>query len=87
MAVFTQDHTQCRILFSTEGGKDTGSKWRTNKYENYSFYMSLYPNQWRAVPVFDEDLATKVRQNAHENIPYSWRRYLTSVWPLRSLAW
>tara|TARA_B110000967_G_C18431312_1_gene338664 strand:- start:221 stop:499 length:279 start_codon:yes stop_codon:yes gene_type:complete len=87
LAVLCQEDSQAAVIFSTEAGKGKGSKWRTSREENYSFYMSLYKDQWRAVPVFDKDLANKVRQNCHQKVPYSWSRYITSIWGLRSLAW
>ena len=65
------------------------SAWKTNKADNYNYYLKSNMGMWRAVPVFGSDIATRLRRECEceLGVSYSLARYVTSARPLRAFAW
>lgn len=75
-----------RSQFSTYLGAQ--SAWQNERYENERFYLIENANHWRAVPVFSENLAAKVRCecDAELGVKYSLLRYVSALPPFRYLS-
>ena len=80
-------HESVRSQFATYLGKQ--SAWQTDKTDGYNYYLMTNMGRWRAVPVFAQDLAQRLRRECDQEIgvAYSLSRYITSAKPMRFLAW
>lgn len=74
------------VNFATYIGSHSG--WQTDKRNNSNYYLSSTANKWRAIPVFGQHAARRVRAacGKSENVKYSLFRYVTAAWGVRKLA-
>lgn len=77
---------QAALHFSTYVGEESG--WRKDRDKNREYYMHTHAHRWRAVPVFGDQAARRVRQvcDTSEGAQYSLRRYITSLPFFRAFA-
>ena len=77
------DDEGSRTQFATYYGKTSG--WQTDRVDGYGYYLVEHGHHWRAVPVFAQDAAHRLRVEANSElgVPYSLTRYATSAFPLR----
>jgi hypothetical protein len=75
-----------RTQFATYLGHT--SAWQTDKQDGQSYYLVENGGRWRAVPVFCNNAASRLRNecDAELGVKYSLARYLTAVAPFRWLA-
>ena len=75
-----------RAQFATYLGRSSG--WQTDRADGCNYYLAENAGRWRALPVFCENAAELVRNEADAElgVAYSLGRYLTAVPPGRCLA-
>ena len=77
------DDEGTRTQFATYFGKKSG--WQSDRLDGYGYYLVEHAHNWRAVPVFAQDAAHRLRTEANSElgVPYSLARYATSAFPFR----
>jgi|EP00966_Prymnesium_polylepis_P123776 hypothetical protein len=62
--------------------------WRGNRAENYTYYLGINANRWRAIPVFGKGAARLVRKARDESVgvEYSLLRYMTAAKMFRGVS-
>ena len=80
------DDEGTRTQFATYYGKTSG--WQTDRLDGYGYYLVEHGHNWRAVPIFAQDAAHRLRSEANTEVgvPYSLTRYATSAFPFRAFA-
>lgn len=75
-----------RTQFATYIGRTSG--WQTDKLDAAGYYLAENAGRWRAVPIFQRDAASKLREECDSElgVSYSLLRYATAVPPLRWLS-
>lgn len=75
-----------RTQFATYIGRQ--SAWQTDKMDALSYYLHENAGRWRAVPIFSENAACRIREECDSEIgvQYSLLRYVTAVPPMRWLS-
>lgn len=75
-----------RTQFATYIGQRSG--WQTDKVDAAGYYLAENAGRWRAVPIFQGDAASKLREECDSElgVGYSLLRYATAVPPLRWLS-
>ena len=72
-----------RTSFSTYVGRKSG--WQTDKIDGCSYYLLENIGRWRAVPVFKNKAAARLRSECDNElgVDYSMTRYITALAPFR----
>ena len=75
-----------RTQFATYYGHH--SAWQSDHIDGLGYYLIEHGHNWRALPVFAENAAERLRDEASKEIgvPYSLARYATSAFPLRAFC-
>lgn len=68
-------------LFATYIGQSSG--WQTDRADCSNFYLKTCVGRWRAVPIFGQDAATRLREECSRElgVAYSLKRYVSAVAP------
>ena len=76
-----------RTSFSTYVGRKSG--WQTDKIDGCSYYLLENIGRWRAVPVFKNKAAARLRSECDNElgVDYSMTRYITGPLRSRSQQW
>jgi hypothetical protein len=79
-------HEGARTSFATYIGRRSG--WQTDKLDGFNYYLIENIGRWRAVPVFKNKAASRLRGECDNEIgvEYSIGRYLTALAPFRWTA-
>ena len=75
-----------RTQFATYFGHK--SAWQSDHLDGLGYYLIEHGHNWRAVPIFAENAAERLREEANKEIgvSYSLARYATSAFPLRAFC-